>query len=76
MWCSMLQLPGRLLAIAGFQGEIQLSGQVLLKILAAGLRERSEVGEVCEIKTDDLLQVMEVLAGFSHERGPTKQTNL
>lgn len=36
MWGSMLQLPGRLLAIAGFQGEIQLSGQVLLKILAAG----------------------------------------
>ena len=36
MWCSMLQLPGCLLAIAGFQGEIQLSGQVLLKILAAG----------------------------------------
>lgn len=73
---SMLQLPGRLLAIAGFQGEIQLSGQVLLKILAAGLRERNEVGEFKQ-KTDDLLQViMEVLAGFSHERGPTKGTNL
>lgn len=50
MWGSMLQLPGRLLAIAGFQGEIQLSGQVLLKILAAGLSERNEVGEVLNKK--------------------------
>lgn len=33
MWCSMLQLPGRFLAVAGLQCEVQLAGQILFEIL-------------------------------------------